>query len=121
MPVTECLLLSPQTDPELHRIGGVWVTEISSLTPVRPGHGNDLSAENTRARKAAMALEASFLSEMLKAAGFGTQVSTFSGGAGEDQFASFHREAIAERMVRAGGIGLAEHFFNAMTEKTDGT
>ncbi|MEQ8291968.1 MAG: rod-binding protein [Roseovarius sp.] len=68
-----------------------------------------------------MALEASFLSEMLKAAGFGEQVNSFSGGAGEDQFASFHREAMAERMVRAGGIGLAEHFFTAMMEAKDGT
>lgn len=68
-----------------------------------------------------MALEASFLSEMLKAAGFGTQVSTFSGGTGEDQFASFHREAIARRMVDAGGIGLAEQFFNTMMEAKDGT
>lgn len=68
-----------------------------------------------------MALEASFLTEMLKAAGFGEQDNSFSGGTGEDQFASFHREAIARRMVEAGGIGLAEHFFNAMTEARDGT
>ncbi|MEQ8897781.1 MAG: rod-binding protein [Roseovarius sp.] len=97
------------------------MTEISQLAPVRTGAGSDLTPQETRARKAALALEASFLSEMLKAAGFGTQISTFSGGAGEDQFASFHREAIAERMARAGGIGLAEHFFEAMMETKDGT
>lgn len=95
------------------------MTEISPLTPVSPGAGSDLALKEARARKAAHALEASFLSEMLKATGFGAQVSTFSGGAGEDQFASFHREAIAQRMVRAGGIGLAEHFFQAMMEAKD--
>jgi peptidoglycan hydrolase FlgJ len=97
------------------------VTEISSITPAHPGSGGESPTRESRAKKAALALEASFLSEMLKSAGFGSQVSTFSGGAGEDQFASFHREAIAERMVRAGGIGLAEHFFKAMMEAKDGT
>ena len=97
------------------------MTEISPIAPPRPGSGGDPVTRETRARQAALALEASFLSEMLKSAGFGSQVSTFSGGAGEDQFASFHREAIAERMVHAGGIGLAEHFFKAMMEAKDGT
>ena len=68
------------------------------------------------AREAALRLEASFLSEMLKSAGFGMQTNSFSGSEGEDQFASFQRDAIAEHMARAGGIGLAEHFFNAMME-----
>lgn len=69
-----------------------------------------------RARETAYKLEATFLSEMLKSAGFGTQSNSFSGGGDEDQFASFQRDAIAEHMVRAGGVGLAEHFFNAMME-----
>ncbi|MEO1343924.1 MAG: rod-binding protein [Pseudomonadota bacterium] len=72
------------------------------------------SARN--ARETAIRLEATFLSEMLKSAGFGTQSSTFSSTKNEDHFASFQRDAIAEHMVRAGGIGLAEHFFNAMME-----
>jgi flagellar protein FlgJ len=95
--------------------------EISSINPAHPGSGGESPTRGSRAKQAALALEASFLSEMLKSAGFGSQVSTFSGGAGEDQFASFHREAIAERMVRAGGIGLAEYFFKAMMEAKDGT
>ena len=69
-----------------------------------------------KARETALNLEATFLSEMLKSAGFGMQANTFSGSQGEDHFASFQRDAIAEHMVRAGGIGLAEHFFNAMME-----
>jgi len=71
------------------------------------------------AREVAERLEASFLAEMLKSAGFGEQTNSFSGGPGEDQFASFHRQAIAERMAANGGIGLAESFYRAMTETHD--
>lgn len=60
------------------------------------------------ARRAAEALEAGFLAEMLKAAGVGEQDNSFSGSAGEAQFASFQRDALAQQIVRQGGIGLAE-------------
>jgi len=75
--------------------------------------------EYAKAKAAAEKLEATFLAEMLKAAGFGEQENSFSGGAGEDQFASFHRQAIAEKIAARGGIGLAEHFLKSMLEKTD--
>jgi len=68
------------------------------------------------AREAALKLEASFLSEMLRAAGLCEGGGDFSGGAGEAQFASFQRDAIAMQMARGGGLGLAERFFNAMME-----
>lgn len=68
------------------------------------------------ARRAAEKLEATFLAEMLKAAGFGEQENSFSGGIGENQFASFHRSAIAEQLAEAGGIGLAEHILKSMME-----
>jgi len=73
-----------------------------------------------RVREAAMKLEASFLSEMLKAAGFGARAGPFSGGTGEDQFASFQRDAVARQMAMAGGLGLAEQFVQAMMEAQDG-
>ena len=73
--------------------------------------------ETERLWEAAEALEASFLAEMLKAAGVGKTPEAFGGGPGEDQFASFLREAQAKEIVRAGGIGLAESFFNALVEK----
>ncbi len=69
---------------------------------------------------AAQELEVSFLSEMLKAAGFGEAREAFGGGAGEEQFSSFLREAQAREMVKAGGIGLAEQFFQALKESDDG-
>ncbi|WP_319825045.1 rod-binding protein [Thalassovita sp.] len=68
-------------------------------------------------RQAAEKIEAVFLSEMLKTAGVGKSPDAFGGGAGEDQFASFLRDAQAEEMVRAGGIGLAETLFQALKEK----
>jgi peptidoglycan hydrolase FlgJ len=61
-------------------------------------------------------LEASFLSEMLGYAGLGASEGAFGGGIGEEQFASFLRDAEAKQMVAKGGIGLAEQLFHAMTK-----
>lgn len=71
------------------------------------------------AQRAAEALEASFLAEMLKFAGFGEQQNTFSGGAGEAQFATFHREALAGQIVRRGGLGLADIIAQSLRESGD--
>lgn len=70
-------------------------------------------------RQAAEKMEAAFLSEMLKAAGVGAPLESFGGGAGEEHFASFLRDAQAEEMVRAGGVGLAETLFQALKERED--
>jgi Rod binding domain-containing protein len=72
-------------------------------------HGAD-----TELRAVADQLEASFLAEMLKSAGFDQSRDSFGGGAGEDQFSSFLVQAQAEKMVAAGGIGLGESLFNAL-------
>ncbi len=63
------------------------------------------------------ALEASFLSEMLKAAGLGKAREAFGGGTGEDQFAGFLATEQARAMVQAGGIGLAESIYRSLAEK----
>lgn len=68
---------------------------------------------------AAQQLEAGFLAEMLKSAGLGKAPESFGGGAGEDQFASYLRQAQAEEMVRSGGIGLAESLYHALKERQD--
>lgn len=65
---------------------------------------------------AAQKLEATFLAEMLKSAGFGKQRDSFGGGAGEEQFSSFLVQAQSEAMVRAGGVGLTETFVKALME-----
>lgn len=65
----------------------------------------------------AQKLEATFLSEMLKSTGVGEVSDSFGGGVGEEQFTSFLRDAQAHEMVKAGGIGLAEVFFQSMKEQ----
>ncbi|MDO6523014.1 rod-binding protein [Shimia thalassica] len=70
-------------------------------------------------RKVAQDLEATFLSEMLKSAGFGETSTSFGGGEGEDQFASFLRNEHAAQLVKAGGIGLAETIFESLKETSN--
>ena len=60
-------------------------------------------------------LEAGFLAEMLGHAGLGETSQSFGGGAGEEQFSSFLRQEQATAIVKAGGIGLTESFFRAMS------
>ncbi len=73
---------------------------------------------SARLRAAAEALEANFLSELLKSSGLGDIPNPFGDGGEESQFASFLREAHADELVRAGGIGLAETLFRALEERT---
>ena len=61
-------------------------------------------------------LESVFLAEMLKVAGVGKAPENFGGGAGEDQFASFLRDAQAREIVCAGGLGLAAYFDRSIQE-----
>lgn len=71
---------------------------------------------DSRLRKVAIELEASFLTEMLTAAGLGKPSPGFGGGVGEDQFSSFLVREQARALAERGGIGLAETIFNAMKE-----
>lgn len=70
-------------------------------------------------KHAAIALEASFLDEMLKHAGLGEVRDTFSGGSGETQFSSFLRQEQAQSLANAGGIGLAESLFKALVRREE--
>lgn len=76
-------------------------------------------AQEPALRQVSSQLEALFLAEMLKASGFGEVSESFGGGQGEAQFTSFLQDVQAERMVQAGGIGLAESLFNALKEMPD--
>lgn len=66
-------------------------------------------------REKAAQLETAFLAEMLGFAGLGAARESFGGGIGEEQFSSFLRQEQAEAMVKAGGIGLTELLFQAMS------
>lgn len=97
------------------------MTAIPILPPPRPASAvPDYIKADTELRDAAQKLEATFLAEMLKSAGLGTPRDSFGGGKGEEQFASFLREAQAEEMAKSGGIGLAEALFEAMKVRLDG-
>lgn len=77
-------------------------------------------ADDTAALRAvARELEASFLAEMLKHAGFGESRESFGGGAGEEQFASLLRAEHARALADRGGIGLAESLFRALVARSD--
>lgn len=84
-----------------------------NVAPIPPAPPPD-TASDARLRDAALRLEAGFLKEMLESAGLGRAPAGLSGGAGEDQFASFLLDAQALRLAKAGGIGLAESLFEAL-------
>ncbi|ETX29701.1 rod-binding protein [Roseivivax isoporae] len=69
--------------------------------------------------RAAVALERQFLSEMLAAAGLGAPRQAFGGRNGEEQFASFLRDAQAGLLTEAGGIGLARVIHETLKERAD--
>lgn len=85
-----------------------------------PGAALPKTASDEKLFKVAQELEATFLAEMLKSAGFGAPRESFGGGIGEDQFSSFLRQSQSEQMVKAGGIGLAERLFESLKERADG-
>lgn len=93
------------------------------IAPVPPVSGTssprDPAARDSLLMARARELEGVFLSEMLRHAGVGKPPDTFGGGAGEDQFASFLRDAQARAIVRKGGLGLAEHLFHALKARAD--
>ena len=72
-------------------------------------------------REVAQKMEANFLAEMLKHSGFGEARTSFGGGSGEDQFGSFLRQAYADEISETSGIGLAEHIFESLKERQNGT
>ena len=59
-------------------------------------------------KETAQRLEASFATEMLKAAGMSKPMGGTGGGIGEEQFSSFLLEQRATALVAAGGLGLSD-------------
>jgi Rod binding domain-containing protein len=84
--------------------------------PVAPAKLSSHAETEAQMHRLAAEMETAFLSEMLGHAGLGDTGETFGGGIGERQFSSFLREQQASAMVAAGGIGLAESLFRAMSE-----
>ncbi len=78
------------------------------------------ASRNEKLMQAARELETSFLTEMLKSAGYGKARESFGGGAGEDQFQSFLLREHARAIVNSGGIGLAQSLFEALKSRDGG-
>ncbi|MEM6309067.1 MAG: rod-binding protein [Pseudomonadota bacterium] len=87
------------------------------MTPIDTSGAANSNKRDAALRVAAQKLEATFLAEMLKSAGLGETREAFGGGSGEDQFSSFLVQAQAEKIVDAGGLGLAEALFDALKER----
>ncbi|HBG98194.1 MAG: rod-binding protein [Rhodobacteraceae bacterium] len=85
--------------------------------PLAATTAQPVAPEEGALRAAAEAFEATFLAQMLDHAGLGRTPGAFGGGSGEGQFASFLVEAQAERLVAAGGIGLADVVFAALRDQ----
>ncbi|MEJ6393042.1 rod-binding protein [Gymnodinialimonas sp. 2305UL16-5] len=74
---------------------------------------------HARLRQVATELEATFLAEMLKHAGFGEARESFGGGIGEDQIASMMRTQHAQAIARSGGLGLADSIFQSLLAREE--
>lgn len=98
------------------------------MTPIQPlpppgrdtPRGPEIAPALSDLRRKAAELEAVFLTEMLGHAGLDAPRGQFGGGIGEDQFASFLRAEQARAIVDAGGIGLTERLFRALSASSDG-
>ena len=85
------------------------------IPPVSNGAPVAVQAEKDPALWAAsQALEATFLSEMLKSAGVGAPRDSFGGGAGEAPFAGFLADEYARSLADRGGIGLSESIYRSL-------
>ena len=89
--------------------------ELSAPSPIISQPDSDPRRE--RFKEVAVALEASFLAEMLKSAGHGESRKSFGGGKGEDAFASLLVREQATLMAESGGIGLAEQIIDSMMRR----
>lgn len=81
--------------------------------------GSPKAQKTKQLQELAIDLEASFLAEMLKSAGFGEVSKEYGGGIGEEQFASFAIENHARKLAETGGLGLAEHIFKSLEAQTN--
>ena len=86
---------------------------LSTITPgiasIPPAAQNTAElAKRGQIKQTAQKFESAFLSVMLQQMFSGTETTKpFGGGPGEEMFKSFLTEAIANKMVKTGGVGIA--------------
>lgn len=93
------------------------------ILPTPPGTDMPVQAHDPHAdlREVAQDLEAAFLTEMLKHAGFGEprDGDSFGGGIGEEQFSSMLRDHHASAISARGGLGLSEQIFTSLVRRAE--
>lgn len=92
------------------------------LSPLNPTAGLPPASEpHAQLREVAQDLEAAFLAEMLKHAGFGEarDEESFGGGIGEEQITSMLRNEHASAISAQGGLGLAESIFQSLVRRAE--
>ena len=86
-------------------------TNLITPTPSAPAPGAmsaTEAAKRTQIKHTSEKFEASFLSIMLQQMFEGTETAApFGGGPGEKMFQSFMTEAMANKMVKTGGVGIS--------------
>ncbi len=98
------------------------LSAISASAPPTRATGSAQEPEPARdaaLRRAAEAFETVFLAEMLGHAGIGEGRESFGGGVGEQGFASLLTQEHAKALSASGGVGLAEHIFEALKARDD--
>ena len=86
---------------------------------VSPVNTVSIDIKRQEFQEVAVALEASFLAEMLKFGGHGESRTSFGGGEGEDAFAGFLVREQAKLMAQSGGIGLAEQIVESLMRSAE--
>ena len=90
--------------------------DISAPPGTHPLRTGPDAGHDRQLMKVARELEASFLAEMLKGAGFGKAREGLGGGIGEEHFSTFLVQEYASATVEAGGIGLAESIYRSLVQ-----
>lgn len=107
-------------------VGGLPEQMAASLPDIPPAStGEPLNADepalrHAKLRETAEEFEIVFLTEMLAHAGLGESRENFGGGAGEDAFGGMLVAEQARIMVEKGGVGIAEHIFQALLAREPG-
>ncbi|MEM8754816.1 MAG: rod-binding protein [Pseudomonadota bacterium] len=92
------------------------ITPISGVGPVaaEPRAAAPAADDRDPLRETAKAFETAYLAEMLTHAGLSKPRKSFGGGAGEDAYASLLAREWAEKIVEAGGVGVAEKIYETL-------
>jgi flagellar protein FlgJ len=89
--------------------------DLAPRPPAAPTPDTEQRREALRA--VAVSFEAMFLTQVLDLAGVGRSPEGFSGGHGEEAFRGHMLGEQGRMMAEAGGIGLAEHVFEALLKR----